>query len=522
MKRSLFCLWMTPLFLYVMYFCIKLTVSLFKIWSPLGWGAIGILIAVSVFLIILLFLIEHPLIQVLWAIIVLVGSTAPIAIFIGAHSNTAQLFFIADLYTLIGAVFVFIDGVKKEKWQTYKQAFQATLEKKPHALKLLFILFCVSGIVCPVLIVNLSNPGDTQTFQITDQQAQSYDLVVYFPDYTKVDTQICSIFQEVNATLSFPMSEDQFSPSDNRSILAANAVALLNTYNVKVEIWPLFEREYGSYPSISEMGRWEILYFKFHNWTVFHNLTVDYVLWDIESGGEGANKDEFNSWVEPYKSCGRFGAGLELVHNISQIWNNALETINTLGVQAKIDGHIMRTTTHTIIWDLFDGDSDIQKHDGLPVWDATASFEYISMMAYLGCEWGGNPGTSDSIYEVVRASKLTQPGTIAVCLGCINYTPYPTITPVVNDVLLSIAAGCDSVRLFQANSWINGVGTWEGRSGIVNGGIAHGVDGVSGLRQLLLACRKGGSVSYVPTKNMRNHIFNMVALDVLLDLSRPF
>ena len=91
-----------------------------------------------------------------------------------------------------------------------------------------------------------------------------------------------------------------------------------------------------------------------------------------------------------------------------------------------------------------------------------------------------------------------------------------------NDVYLVLAAGCDSVRLFQANSWIDGVGTFQGSGGMVYGGSAHGVNGTSGLLQLLEACRQGGTVTYTPSPSDHQGIFTSILDNILDDFAKPY
>jgi hypothetical protein len=158
-------------------------------------------------------------------------------------------------------------------------------------------------------------------------------------------------------------------------------------------------------------------------------------------------------------------------------------------------------------------------YSGIPAWDSKEAYEYISMMSYRGCEWGGDPGSSTWIYEHVKASAKTQTGKIAICLGCINYNPYPTIASVVNDVHLALSAGAHSVRLFQGASWIYGVSPDPIKN--VWGNIAHGLNNTEteGLLQLLKACRQGGNVAYTPGIEIDVNIFFNILIDIILDLS---
>jgi hypothetical protein len=556
LRTLYYIIWMAPIWAYIGFFLIRLLWAFGQIWSSLAVTTFGILLAVVAGFALIALLIKIAPFQLLLGVACLFITHG---IFILSFMTSYTLFVLPTVFAVYNTTFSLYaikDALTLSRWRNlfgeFRAAFKDPLRSIPKSIAITkdnltlnqksksksvrnpnrtkhyprekatisIVILIIIGFMVPFLLISKDNPEGSQTFVITNAQAESYDLVVYFPDYNVIDTTVCDIFVEANATLSFPLTEDRFDEADPEGLAAAAKVQLLNSYDIKVEVWPLFEWEEGSYPSLAEIDRWEMLYEKFDNWTNYNAINVDYLLWDIESGGEGLAEQYFKYWIQPFNYIGEYAAQCQYLQERAENWTDALEVIHNISQRCDTDGHIMRTTTHTIIWDLFDGDSDIQKQSGLPVWDATENFEYISMMAYRGCEGGGDCGTSDMIYEVIRASKLTQPGSIAVCLGCINYTPYPDIPSVKSDVLLSLAAGCDSVRLFQANSWINGVGEGEGPWGPIHGGPAHGLDGESGLRQLLQACRTGGSVTYTPTKNMRNSVFISVLMDVLYDLSK--
>ncbi|NMC03695.1 MAG: hypothetical protein GYA24_00715 [Candidatus Lokiarchaeota archaeon] len=536
MKLVHYIIWASPLMAFLGVFFTRWIGAAWSVDPVISLGALGYGFLVAGFFVLLGMLIKHPLFQFIFSTAFIVVSLAPIVMFVACYGQVYTLAFIGTIYMdAIAGCNIWDCARKKDdvmNWMRMRKAFWDGLkDDRVKGMKAarnrlvagLIAVSCLHGSMGFLIMA----PGTTNmapvTFEISNAQAQGYQLFVYFPDYAAINTTTCDIFDEVNATLSFPLTEHCFEEGNSAGELAANRTALLNSRGIKVEVWPLFEWSEGSYPSISEIDRWPVLYEKFHNWTVRNGITVDYMMWDIESGGEGVSNDDIKDWVQPFKVIAEHGRNSLRIKQIDTIWRGALATIRALGERCRADGHLMGTTTHTIIEDLYDGDADLQKLSGLPVWDAGDAFDFISMMVYRGCEWGGTPATRDYVYDYVRMNALVNNhpgGVVPVCLGCINFTPYPNITSVVDDVRLSLAAGGNMIRLFQANSWIDGVGTWQTGSGNwVHGGPAHGI---SGLRDLLLACRQGGSVSYEPTAARRQSMLSSIAYDVLFDLGKPF
>jgi hypothetical protein len=535
MRLLYYIIWASPLVAFLGVFITRWTAAAWSIEPAIGLGALGYGFLVAGFFVFLGVLIKHPLFQFIFSVAFLVLSLAPMTVFFACYGQAYILAFIGTVFMDCVAGYNIWDCARKKEgvmnWARMRKAFWTSLKDretkgvKAARKRLVAGLLVFAGLYGSMgFLITAPRTANMvpQTFTITAAQAEDYELFVYFPEYGVINDTICDIFDEVNATLSFPLTENNFDVGDANGDIAANRTALLNSRGIKVEVWPLFEWTEGSYPSISEIDRWPTLYEKFHNWTVRKPITVDYMMWDIESGGEGMDNDDIKDWVQPFKGIAEHGRNSLRLKQVDQVWPGALATIRALGDRCRADGHLMGTTTHTIIEDLFDGDADLQKLSGLPVWDAADAFDFISMMVYRGCEWGGEPATSDYVYDYARMNALVnnQPGdTVAVCLGCINFTPYPNITSVVDDVHLALAAGATMVRLFQANSWINEVGTWQTGSGSwVYGGPAHGA---SGLRDLLRACRDGGSVVYQPTAGRRQSLLSSVAYDVLFDLAKP-
>jgi hypothetical protein len=377
-------------------------------------------------------------------------------------------------------------------------------------------LACI--VACPLLVARPWYASfDPVQFTITDAQAMDYDLVLYYPDPQWINASVCQIAADHNVTLSFNVVQPDFAAAEPRSTIIANAVRVCNAYNVSVEVWPLFAWDNGSYPSLSDADRIPGLYADFRAWAVRENINISYIMWDMEAGGE-VDTCTNPAWVDNLGIFGYTGRSVYCLATARDSWNAAVAIIKSVHQQAKTDGYIVRATTHAgMVYDMFDGDDSIQRNWRLPVW-TTGEYEYVSQMLYRGCDGPGNR-SSAFIYEGVRASALAVPGKTAVCLGCINYEPYPDIPSVVADVHLALAAGADSVRLFQGCSWVFGTGEAPG----VPDGVAwtNPPHYLSGLDALLAACRQGGNVTYYPEQNDRNEMIVSILLDVFQDFVFP-
>ncbi|MHA1846020.1 MAG: hypothetical protein ACTSXU_00095 [Promethearchaeota archaeon] len=517
MKKIHVFAWLAPLSAYLIYFSIKLLIATYYGGAGVflfGLGYSTIMIALVMFS---FSIARHPLGQVIVSGLLLVVGVLFILVSIGAEFKAFNLTFIVACYTLAWCVHAIHDGIKN--WKRSLQKWKRLNLKEKHLPTLIIIAMVVSSVL--VIEINKNTSRSPISFTISDERASNYDLVLYYPDKTKINDTFCEILAEANvSTVSFPMREHEFENGTVDSEIAANATRIAKSHGIKVEVWPLFNHDEGTYPSISEIDRFEELYYTFENWTVRNNITVDYLLWDIESGGEiTVNYSKYDAWPSFLRVYGIFGGYGAKLMNVSRTWPAAVNKILNLAKLARDDGHVVRMTTHTIIWDVFDGDGDEQMIDGIPAWDTSDAYEYISMMSYRGCEYGGNSDPA-WIYEHVRASSVTQKKKIAICLGCLNYNPYGTIESVVNDVYLALAAGADSIRLFQGNSWVEGVGKNEATG--VLGNPAHGLNGTDGLLQLLKACKQGGNVTYYPKTSIEWDLFWNILSDVKLDLAKPF
>ncbi|MHA1698639.1 MAG: hypothetical protein ACTSWN_07370 [Promethearchaeota archaeon] len=543
MKRLKYCFWFLPLWVFLGVTCTRLIIAESRCYGYFGLVSIGIALAFFMFFLVFGLLIVHPIGQLITTAITLIFSLLTWILFIVASGKAFTLLLIITIYLQAWSFYSVYQLIHVKNWRKMINELKSR-RKLPKINVILISIVVISGCTTsPLLISQLYNRSFVQplNFVISDAEAQSYDLVVYFPRVSEINDQIAEIFVEVNATCSIPLSWSTFEEGNDDGNKAAEKIRILNQHAVKVEIWPLFDGDsIGHYPAYNNIEYWDDLYDRFHNWVQRNNLTIDYLLWDIERNGpvpaDAAQYQEYSNWPGFLQSIAYFAGQEGAQAQFSEDWNQIVAQVRALGKKVHSDGYSMRATTFTMVADNFDYDDDQQAKNGIPAWAASDVFDYISMMIYRGCEWGGTPSDNDWIFELVRAEARIWKGTIAACLGCINYTPYPNISSVVSDVRLVLAAGLHSgvdrpaekisIRLFQANSWIDGVGTWQNPTtgNWVYGGPAHGVDNetTSGLRQLLLECRREGEVMFTSKQETRQGLFTDIFMDVLSDTAKPF
>lgn len=512
MKSRKFLIWFLPIII------LAFIVSIQFLIPALYLGGIALAYAfmfplLVAFIVLIVYIVAlHPIGQILVSSILILISLSILLMFV--YSGFTAFFSLVIIFTYAAAfsVYAIYDALSNAK----KMREESKIYMKNRYEKILVTFLILIPVILSFGLSSLYYLPPAREITINDAQAETYELVLYYPTKPDIDEEFCEVMQATNVNcVSFQMSEYEFEAGSIYERQAAYAVRNLTNYNIKVEIWPLFNVGEGHYPSISEIDRFDDLYSAFHDWLVRNSLNVDYLMWDIETEGEYANVSIYENWTEPFKTLAGVGAQGKRFNRIESIWSEANQAIINLAEQANDDGIEVRTTTHTIIWDVLDGDSDIQQQNGIPAWASKDAYEYISMMAYRGCEWGGFPTDPSYIYKTVKTSADTQDPPIAICLGCINYNPYPNIQSVVSDVHLALGAGADSVRLFQGASWVYGVAENEEKD--VWGNIAHGLNNTEtqGLLQLLQACRQGGTFTYEPTIWMEHSAIGSVILDIL-------
>lgn len=482
---------------------------------------LGLMLGVVGIVLLVIALVRYRFMQLVMITITVILSVGVVLFWIGSLSRAFYLMLGITAYTDLWNGVVITDIVRSARRH---EDFWRTRIAFPRGKTIATMIALGSIVACPLLVAVpwYAMPGPTH-FTITDQQAKAYDLVLYYPEPERINADVCHIARAANATLSFNVHESSFyiNSLDHASI--TNAVRVCNNYGVPVEIWPLFDIGYG-YISYSYAGQLYRLYEAFHNWTIRENISVKYLLWDIEGAPVNGSCQQPPAWESNLGIFGYTGHSQFCRMTEQSNWSQAVADFHNVNQQANADGFTVRATTvPDIVWDTFTGDDTLQENWGLPAWDADG-YQYVSMMLYRGCDGPGNNSNS-FIFDCVRASAVAAfPGRAAACLGCINYGPYPDIPSVVNDVHLALAAGAWSVRLFQGCSWVFGTGGtpgYQNLDGYKNPPHYLNNTSTSGLYQLLQACRQGGNVTYYPDQSMRLTEFTSILEDVFSEFTIP-
>nr|MDO8110649.1 hypothetical protein [Candidatus Sigynarchaeota archaeon] len=359
----------------------------------------------------------------------------------------------------------------------------------------------------------------TREFTVTPQQAQQTDLVMYYacgtPNEYTTHHYVVDVAKELNVTLSLAWPADVYYDLANGTLghEMADFIRIANAKGVPIEMFPLFDNSWeyiiaGRYfPGINLTLNWYGYWSLFQNWTARENLTVNYVLWDIEGGSlpsEIANMGD--------------------LYPLVAVLGLAQRARETPAVRAEFDRILAETAamgakTRITTWDptdAMDGDEDIQLLDGQVGYIfldliANESIEYVSTMSYTN-HWGDIPPEQlaghQAVYENARMLRRLHPNHVGICLGNINGAGLTTIEAVVNEVNLAIAGGVTCVRLFNGASWVNG---W---SYVVEGPVW----GFNGTRALFTACRQGGIGRFTEYAKPNADRFSSVLLDVGLNL----
>ncbi len=500
MKLKYFVVGMTPFLGMYLYFLIKLVYSSIRLFGLAGVSLIGIgifsLVAVT-----LLFLFHNSsILKMVMGVINEIWMVLLILISIIHVFQYFYLLFSTSIWNGVFGVFLIRDAVKD--WQEGSR--NEKLDFKEKRTKIIAIVLSSVVVFSAFLTISPFFNNKTYTFEVSDTQAQNYELVLYLPA-TNETVDVC---RDANATLSFNAVQDVFNGSNPSGAVLANVVKYANSQGVPIEIWPLFNRSSGfHYISARNTEALWGLYNDVHNWTEYYNITLDYLLWDIEDWvyGEDMGYEGWAKNIPVLNSLGNLSMYGVILNDNLDAWDDIIAEWKAMAIQSQADGHIMRGTVNPSAYDYADGDLDFSTLNFMPSLELIPEFQYISSMYYTGCEWGlawGGAGP-ELVYQNTKMMTKVNPGPIAVCLGCINYVQYQNISAVKNDVMLALAAGANAVRLFQGGSWVYG---WIGP-----------VHGYSGLNDLLQACRTGGEAHYTHTGTYDISFMGSTIGDIIID-----
>ncbi|MFX0100218.1 MAG: hypothetical protein ACFFCS_11605 [Candidatus Hodarchaeota archaeon] len=522
-------IWLGPIAGTLLYLAIKLLYACSFAGTTIMLISLGVLLGVIALVLFAFTVGSHPVGQIIFSVVLILLLPLALPMFIQSRATAHWILTIIVLYETVTSTFALIDAIRnfKDLDRKYVEYFKPR-NKVKNQIALWSIIAIAglggfTGLFSSALEYQDLSP---QTFVISNSQAQGIELVSYLPTPSTLTQEIVDIFQLYNVCWSFDPSESALEINTTAADELAAAIQMCMNSGVKVELWPLFSPDDGHYPSLLNLHEhWPRLYEKFYNFCDYYNVTVDYFMWDVEYplGTNPLPMDDplFNSSdaIEPWKFLLNEAENNRQWARNRALWSSGLQIIRELATNASTINTTFRATTHTgHVWDLLDGDNDLQQRSGLTAWDLVrdGTFQYCSQMAYRGCEGGGN-SSSAMIYKNVQALERVlardypgQDKPNAVCIGCIAFDPYPTVASIVDDVRLSIAAGAEAVRIFQLNSWR-----------FMDGG--HAVNDSSGesVLDIFKGSREGGSVTYYPSKDQELNTFVAILGDVLLDLCTP-
>lgn len=364
-----------------------------------------------------------------------------------------------------------------------------------------------------------------QEFEVSDQQAQDADIVLYYACGTPAEYStrhdLIDVARDYNVTLSLAWHVQYYNDTTPGTLgyEMANFTRAANAKGVKIEYFPCFHFNWeyildgGYFEAAGLTLDWHEYWTLFKNWTAREGISVDYVLWDMEGGSSPSSTAGMEGW-EWYLPTSRI-IGLEQRKRELPLVRAEFERI--LGETAAM-GAKTRITTWSPS-DALDGDHDLLLLLGqfAYVFDdliQSGAIEYVSTMAYTN-GWGDvHPDDAfgrQGVYESARQLRSLHPDEVGVCIGNINGNGLNTIEQVVNEYYLAIAGGATSVRLFNGASWVNG---W-------NYTVVGPEWGANGTRALFDACRAGGTGRF--TENLARSLWQFeheLVFDLVLNLAK--
>nr|MDO8115007.1 hypothetical protein [Candidatus Sigynarchaeota archaeon] len=350
----------------------------------------------------------------------------------------------------------------------------------------------------------------THEFTVTPQQAQQADLVMYYTSGFYTHHYVVDIAKEFNVTLTLGWNNGVGLLNTTNGTAGQEMVQFMkyaNEQGVPIEIFQTYQGYHWEDFLAGQAG--EGVWTLFKSWLVDNNVTVQYMLWDIEDGSRPSDITGMDAFF-PFVEIRGLAQRTRELPAVRAQFERLVADAAAMGVKTRI------TTFGPS--DTFDGDDDTNRLGGLISYAiadliANESVDYVSTMAYTN-HWGDIPpeemGGYESVYENARMQRHLHPNHVGIDIGNINGAGETTIESVVDQVNLAIAGGATSVRLFNGASWVNG---WS----YVVEGPEWGYDGT---RALFAAIRQGGTTRYTENTTYHVNTFQPLFLDCVLNIMK--
>jgi len=358
-----------------------------------------------------------------------------------------------------------------------------------------------------LLMTSLYWNCQTMEFTVMPAQAQQTDLVMYYTSGFATHHYVVDIARDFNVTLSLAWDPAYYynSSPGTPGYDMVKFIEYANNELVPIEMFGTYNGFHWEDLRAGPLN--EEVWSHFKSWLATNNISVQYVLWDIEDysrPSEVALLEAFFPLVEVRGLAQR----IRELPDVRAQFERLVADTAAMGAKTRI-------TTYGP-GDAFDGDADMTLLGGFASYDLAdlienGSIEYISTMAYTN-HWGDIPPAQlsgfESVYRNARQLRHLMPNAVGIDIGNINGAGMNSTGPVVEQVNLAIAAGATCVRLFNGASWVNGWDyTWDGPEW-----------GESGTRALFTAIRQGGTARFTENTGLNVGDFQNVFLDCVLNI----
>ncbi len=349
----------------------------------------------------------------------------------------------------------------------------------------------------------------TLEFTVTPEQAQQTDLVMYYTSGFATHHYVVDIARDFNVTLTLVWDPSYYynSTAGTPGYDMVEFIEYANNLSVPVEMFGIYNRFHWEDLLAGPLN--EEVWSHFKSWLATNNISVQYVLWDIEDSSRPSEVSSLEAFF-PFLEVRGLAQRIRELPVVREQFEKLVADAAAMGAKTRI-------TTYGP-GDAFDGDADMTLLGGFASYDLAdlienGSIEYVSTMAYTN-HWGDIPPAQlsgfESVYRNARQLRHLMLDAVGLDIGNINGAGMNTTGPVVEQVNLAIAAGATSVRLFNGASWVNGWDyVWDGPEW-----------GESGTRALFTAIRQGGTARFTENAGLNAGDFQNVFLDCVLNLMK--